>query len=102
MSARPRQLKIVGPSNNGKTELAQWMARMWVASARDVRRTVAGSRYYHDGRRWTPGAFERPRITFSGAARVWGFAALPLYKSWEDPNARFALVIHEANRDTPL
>ena len=30
-----RQLKIVGPSNNGKSELAQWMARMWVASAED-------------------------------------------------------------------
>ncbi len=30
-----RQLKIVGPSNNGKTCLAQWMARMWVASATD-------------------------------------------------------------------
>ena len=97
-----RQLKLVGPSNNGKTELAQWMARMWVASAPDEG---------EDGR-WMEEIIKRTTMdahfwsaresTGSDPREVWGPLRYLFYKSWEFPRARFALVINEANRGNLL
>ena len=94
---RARQLKIVGPSNNGKTELAQWMARMWVASAEDP--TKGGwietfvTMETMDAHLWSA-----RESTGSAPREVWGPLRYLFQQSLDNPDSRFALVLHESNR----
>ena len=94
-----RQLKLVGPSNNGKTELAQWMARMWVASADDP----ANGRWieeYVTSETMDAHLWSARESTGSAPREIWGSLRylFDLALNKDNKNARFALVINEANR----
>jgi hypothetical protein len=92
-----QQLRLVGPSNNGKTHLARWMARLWIASAskpgegRYIEKTVKMTTL--EEHVWVA------REQVGGSTReCWG----PLKYLWhlaeEDQKARFVLILNEANR----
>ena len=93
-----RQLKIVGPSNNGKTELAQWMARMWVASATDRGGQGGWIETFVTMETMDAHLWSARESTGSAPREVWGPLRYLFYKAREYPRARFALVLHESNR----
>ena len=93
-----RQLKIVGPSNNGKSELAQWMARMWVASASGHEAQGGWIETYVTMETMEAHLWSARESTGAEPREVWGPLRYLFYKSWEFPRARFALVLHESNR----
>eukprot|EP00304_Pavlova_gyrans_P000741 CAMPEP_0206045198 /NCGR_PEP_ID=MMETSP1466-20131121/15276_1 /ASSEMBLY_ACC=CAM_ASM_001126 /TAXON_ID=44452 /ORGANISM="Pavlova gyrans, Strain CCMP608" /LENGTH=612 /DNA_ID=CAMNT_0053420129 /DNA_START=147 /DNA_END=1982 /DNA_ORIENTATION=+ len=89
-----RQLKLVGPSNNGKSHLARMIAGLWVASG-----VKGGS--------WLQATIEMTTLREhlwtcreggERAMEVWGPLRYLWHKAHAHVDARFALVLHEANR----
>ena len=102
-----RQLKIVDMGNNGNTELAQWMARMWVASAASKSHSdlvleeggwieTKASPTLGDGFSGT--SYVRGNQQFHKNVKIWGPLRYLFHRCKLKPQARFALVLHESNR----
>ena len=93
-----RQLKLIGPSNNGKSHLARCMAQLWVASGVDA----SSGRWIETTIKMTSmeeHLWSAREDSGDGSRReVWG----PLRYLWElaklNPFARFALILNESNR----
>ena len=92
-----RQLRLIGPSTNGKSHLARWMARLWLRGADNVN---AG--------RWIETTIKMTtmeehlwvaREEGSGGAREWwGPLRYLWYLAERHQDARFALILNESNR----
>ena len=94
-----RQLRLIGPTNNGKSHLARCVAQLWVASGAD-----ANSGRWIEAKPIKMTTMEEHlwsarEDSGDGVRReVWG----PLRYLWEfaklNPHARFALILNESNR----
>ena len=93
-----RQLKLVGPSNNGKTCLAQWMARMWVASATDNGKKGRWIETFVTMETMDAHLWSARESTGSAPREIWGPLRYLFALASEHKSSRFALVLHESNR----